>query len=888
MLHHFLCGLYEKGNKELKAAESTKQVAKWFLLKGLASAVIWILIACFNPVCAYYEEIKVERLCLPNGFRLVLRKEPSKGIVSSQLWVEVGSAYEEESEVGMAHFIEHMLFKPTDKNPEGVASVIESLGGRMNAFTSFDYTVFHFTVKSKGLEKALEALADAVLAPLFDPEELEREREVIVEEIKMGRNDPIKRFRQALWANAFEVHPYGRPIIGFEESLKSMRREDLIRFHSKWYVPQRMVLVVVGDFDQERLKAQVEKFFGLKEGKFPSCPSRLSLSEGPLKRPRVFIHTGAKREVLSLAFKIPGVSSRDALVFELLGEILAGGRNSRLFKKLVENGLAVSIEVKSVTLKDNGLFVIEVIPKRGKEVEILKAIKEELHKVARGNLTKAEIERAKKKLETDFLYSLETSEEKAGLLGFFEVMLGNADLLQNYIDVLRGVKEEEISKATKEYLIGGFPVVGLLCPNGQEVAEAQLLGVFSPLVESRLSNGAKLLFLKREGLPTVAVTLSFSGGTSCENEGKNGITALLARCLTRGTSTLTASEISLKLEHIGGVLEGFYGRDAFGLKGKVLKENLKEFVKLLSEVVRRVSFTQEEVDKAKEEQIEVIRRQRENLTAYAFQLFRSEFFRGHPYGLNPLGTEESVKGILREDLLEYWRSFAVPERMVISVVGDLEPEAILKVFERELGIKWNTRKSGVCKAFEWIPPKFLKEIEYGKGEQVHIIWGFSAPKLLSQDYEAFMLVEALVGGQKGKLFKRLREELGLAYQVSFFYSPGVKGGYCGFYLSTSPEKLNLAKKALKEVMKEILSEGIGREEFEKAKEYFLANYEMDLEDPLSFSFAIAMDELNGRSGHYHLVFLERIRTLSPLEFSRKLKGYLDPDGGAWLLLKPSP
>lgn len=859
---------------------------KRLTVRRIIGLLVWILLSCFSQVSAYHEGLKLERLRLPNGFRLVLLEEPSKGVVSSQLWIGVGSACEEEPQAGIAHFVEHMLFKPTKRNPEGVAPVVESIGGRINAFTSFDYTVFHFTVKSKGLEKALETLADAVLAPLFDPEELEREREVVIEEIKMGKDDPVKRFHQALWANAFETHPYGRPILGFEGSLKGIKREDLVCFHSKWYVPQNMVLVVVGDFHKERLKAHVERLFGV-EGERPFA-SRLPQSEGPLRRPRSFVHTGANRETLSLAFKIPGVFSKEALAFDLLAEILAGGRNSRLFKKLVESGLAISVEASSIMLKENGLFVIEAVPKMGKEIEVLKAVKEELHKVAKGNLVEGEVERAKKRLVRDFLYSLETTDEKARLLGFFEVMFGDAELVKDYVQSLKGVKEEEISKIAKEYLTGAFPVIGFLTPRGGEEIQTQALEVFSPLMGLKLSNGAKVLFLKKEGLPTVAVTLSFPGGTSCENEQKNGVTALLARCLTRGTQTLSASEISAKLEQMGGILEGFYGRDAFGLKGKVLRENLKEFVKLLSEVVRKVSFPQEEVDRTKEEQLEAIKRQRESLTAYAFQLFRSEFFKGHPYGLNPLGTEESVRRLLREDLLEYWSSFAVPEKMVISVVGDLEPRVIFKVFEKELGVKWNTCKEGVHRTVEWVPPRFSKEVEYGKGEQVHIIWGFPAPRILSQDYEAFTLLEALFGGQKGKPFKRLREELALAYQVFFFYSAGAKAGYCGFYLSTSPEKLGLSKEALNGVLNDLLVNGIREEELEGAKEYLLGNYEIDLEDPLSLSFTIAMDELNGKSGSYHLVFPEKIKAISPSVVSEKLKDYLDPERGAWLFLKPSP
>lgn len=839
----------------------------------------------FTSAWAYYGT-KVERLRLPNGFRLVLLEEPSKEVVSSQLWIEVGSAYEEESQAGIAHLIEHMIFKPTQKNPEGVASVIESIGGRINAFTSFDYTVFHFTVKSKGLGKALEALADAVLAPFFDPEELEREREVVIEEIKMSRDDPNKKFRQALWANAFEAHPYRRPILGFEGSLKEVKREDLIRFHSTWYVPQRMVLVVVGAFDKGRLKAQVERLFGI-EGR--SSPSRLPLYEGPLRRPKFFVQLGAQREVISLAFRIPGMSLEEALVFDLLEELLAGGRNSRLFKSLVEKDLAVSVEARSITLKESGLFTVEVTPKRGREVEVLKAIKEELQSMAIGGLTKDEIERAKKRLERNLFYSFETTEEKAHLLGFFEVMLGNAELLQDYVRIIRGIKEKEVSEIVKKYLLKGFPVIGILTSQEREGVEDRLLGVFSPLVASRLNNGAKLLLLKREGLPTVAVTVAFHGGVSCESEQKGGITALLAKGLTRGTFGLSASEISSRLEKMGGMLEGFYGRDAFGLKGKVVKENLKDFVKLLSEVILKVSFPRQEVDKAKEEQLEEIKRQRENLTAYAFQLFRSEFFKGHPYGLNPLGTEESVKGLSREDLMEYWRSFATPDRMVISVVGDVEPEALFKLFEKALGVKWNTGKEGgIDRAFAWVPPRFFKEVEYGKGEQVHIIWGFPAPEFLSQDYEAFTLLEAFLGGQKGRPFKRLREELGLAYQISFFYSAGSKGGYCGFYLSTSPEKLEVSKEALKEVLKDLLTEQIREDELENAKEYLLSNYEIDLEDPLRLSLVIALDELNGRGASYHLAFPEKVKALSPFVFSRKLKGYLNPEGGAWLLLKPSP
>ncbi len=200
---------------------------------------------------------------LPNGLKVVLQENHAAPVVAFQAWVGVGSADEEPGEEGIAHVFEHMLFKGTERRGVGqIAQEIEAAGGDINAWTSFDQTVYHLVLASRYFDTGLDILADAVQRSSFDPVELQRELQVVLQEIKQGEDSPSRVATQLLFSTAYAEHPYRRPVIGHERTVATLTRERLLDFFHRWYVPNNITLVVVGDFDPAVARAKIAAAWG--------------------------------------------------------------------------------------------------------------------------------------------------------------------------------------------------------------------------------------------------------------------------------------------------------------------------------------------------------------------------------------------------------------------------------------------------------------------------------------------------------------------------------------------------------------------------------------------------------------------------------------------------
>ncbi len=834
----------------------------------------------------------VERVVLENGLRVVLCRDPSRPVVAYQIWVGTGSADEAEGEAGVAHLIEHMIFKPTDAHPQGVARLVEGLGGRINAFTSYEYTVFHLAVRSRFHLQALRALADAVLHPRFDPEELSREKEVVLEEIRMGEDQPRRRFHRRLWRTAFRVHPYGRPVIGYRDTVSRLRRDDLLRFWRKWYVPPNMAVVAVGDFQTEEVLREVQQLFGGMRG---SPPTRARPKEPPQKTPRAFVQGGLEEYYLALGFHIPDIHSPDFYPLEVLGDVLASGRASRLERVLKEQkGLVTSVYAYSFLSRDPGLFVIGASPVPGRAVETLGSLLEELRRVATQGVTVEELQRAKKGFEAAFLYDRETVQGEAETLGYFETILGDARRVSDYLRGIREVTPEEIRGVAARYFRRESLSLGLMSPRGQEVEVGDLLALTSELAPSEglkrtvLPNGITLLFLRDPSLPIVGMTAAFLGGLRYETAEKAGLSQLLSRVLTRGTTYRDALKLAEEVEGLGAQMRAFAGRNSFGLELKGLSRDFRKLLEIAADVIMNPTFPERELEKARQEQLSALRRQREDLTWRAFTSLRSVLYEGHPYGMNPLGTEETVKAISREDLVEYWRDYATPRGMVLAIVGDLSWEEVRAEVERAFR---DFRREGA------VPPKvprpkrpkapLRKEILYGEGEQVHMIMGFLGASLKDADRYPLEVLGAVLGRRGGRFFRRLRDEMALGYEVFFFVRNDLDPGYLGAYLATSPEKVPRAIEGMKEVLQELLRKGLLEEEVQEAKAYLLGNYELDLQGVLNLSSSMALNELYGLGGDFFRFYPQRIEAVTPAEVLEVARRYIDLDAYALVILSPS-
>ena len=296
---------------------------------------------------------------LDNGLQVVLLEDHSAPVVALQTWVRFGSADEDPVVAGIAHVFEHMLFKGTERFPNGeIAALIEGAGGTVNAWTNYDETVYHVTLSSRFWEIGFDVLSDAVLHSFFDPTELEREKEVVLEEFRRSKDNPDHEIAERLFDLTFTTHPYRRPIIGFEETVRPIQRNDMLRVFNTWYVPNNMIFVAVGDFDSDTMRRTVEDRFGAVPA--AALPIRPRADEPAQAQPRVLAFP-FRAELARVEIAMPSVEATDPQVpaLDLLSDLLGSGYNSTLYTTLKRRRqLAHDVYAYNYTPCDRGVFLL--------------------------------------------------------------------------------------------------------------------------------------------------------------------------------------------------------------------------------------------------------------------------------------------------------------------------------------------------------------------------------------------------------------------------------------------------------------------------------------------------------------------------------------------------
>jgi len=437
-----------------------KAIVSFFLL------AILLVAAARSPGAA--EVTSPHAALLPNGLRVIVKSDGGPGVVAINLVIRAGSRHEDEQDSGVAHFLEHMLFRGSRNYRPGEAeAMIEGLGGAVNGGTLRDFTHIYATVPSAAFEKTLGALADAALYPALDPPEIERERRIIGSEIAQQKEEP----RAAMWDIAhrllFSNHPYSRPVNGTEESLLSLGRERLAAFHHNWYLPNNMTVVIVGDLSEARALAAVKENFGELERGPVNRPAEPGVPPAPASREHLFYHNGSLAYV-ALAVKAPGISSpREVCAMDLLTALLAEGKTSRLQLLLLEkDSLALATGAEFLTSREPSPFLIWAACPPEKANEVRTRIEKEISAIARGEISPAEIAAAKRRLETSFWLANETYTEQADVLGFYDA-IDTYRFGADYLSRVRGVTLAEIKEAARTYLVPEKGVWLILLPRSK-------------------------------------------------------------------------------------------------------------------------------------------------------------------------------------------------------------------------------------------------------------------------------------------------------------------------------------------------------------------------------------------------------------------------------------
>ncbi|PLX39914.1 MAG: hypothetical protein C0608_10795 [Deltaproteobacteria bacterium] len=842
---------------------------------------------------------------LKNGLEVVYQRSNAAPVISLDLWIRAGSTSEKSGEEGIAHLLEHMLFKGTKKRGPGeIAREVENLGGEINAFTSFDHTAYTLLIASRYTLEGLDILTDAVSSSIFDPVEIEREKLVVLEEIKRSRDIPQLKLSKNLFSLAYEGHPYGNPVIGSEKSVSSFTSADLARFLARWYRPSNMVLVAVGDLTVERFFKLAEQTLGALHKK--PRPRQMSLPK--VLKHEQFNFSAEEHSVgeihFDLAFKAPGATHKDVAALDLLTTILGQGESSRLNERIkLERNLVATIGAGSYSPKGPGLIYIAAVTQPEKFIDAYEAICEEIAALSRDLLPPDELRRAKETIEADFIYQRETVQGQGEKLGYFHVVYGGAHKEEQYLQDVGAVTPEKIRELARKHLRPERASLALINPEGtpapigKEDALKTLTKALTPKSEKQVENGViskrkplpsgvTALIRRNPAVPIIAVRASMPGGLLSEPAGKEGSFHLLADCLTKGSQNRDVFDIARESDRLGGHVDGFTGRNSYGIKGEFLAKHAGEGLELVSDLLLNTSIPDVELEKAKDDLLQAIKRREDNPAAKAFRAFENLLYGEHPYGHDMLGTATSISALTREELLKLHHVHSNPSRIALSVVGDVDVEQTL----HHLGELFNGEARPLIPIAEPARPKTPespRRLELNSPhEQAHIVAGFLGTTLYDEEGMALRVINALLQGQGGRLFRALRDEQGLAYSVTALTIEGLHRGYIASYIATSTDKKEIALEGLLGEMRKLAEGDFTAKEIEQAKTKLAGSFELNLQENSFQAAQLSLDELYGVGYLNYLEFAKKALAVSIDEVEAAAKKYLGGENWAAVIVGP--
>jgi len=843
-----------------------------------------------------------ELVRLKNGMEVLLEENHAAKVVSLHLLVKVGSVCESKKEAGMCHLIEHMLFKGTPTRKVGeIAREVESLGGEINAFTSFDETVYYINMASRFVTEGLGVLADAVKNPLFDEGELEREKEVVLEEIRRGRDIPQHRIGDLTFQNSFTRHPYGRPIIGFEDTVKKFTRDDVVSFYRRWYVPEKMTLIVVGDFEQKRIRREIVRLFGDMK---PSRAPHIDLPTEPKQRDfRSYAEEATiNSSYFSMAFHIPSILGEDTPALDLLAHVLGERDSSRLRQEIVEKkGLAEVIYTYPFISKYPGLFIIGGITRPERLEGAISSVWEEISKVVSSPLEDDEITSAKINIRSEEVYERETAGGQAGKYAYFIAVAGDHEFEKRYYESVDRVDKKNVMEVAGRYLVPQNATLTVIVPKGArgrqgirpprtsfKVGSKKKAGIrgASPDLIS-FSNGLKVIIAENPTVPIVACVSASLGGLRAEGRSENGISNMVARTITKGAGNMNALQVAKRIESIAGAIDGYSGKSSIGIKAEFLSSYLSEGISLFLDTLLRPSFLEKEVAIERRKVLSEIKNQEDALATLAFTRFLAALFPTHPYGMDPLGKRETVNKIGRSEILDYYRRIFVPDRTVIAVVGDMDKEMVLEMLEERLS-SWERRGRAISPS----PEKrgnheIVVEYKRKGKEQAHIVLGFMGPSIRSKDQYSVAILNHILSGQGGRLFLRLRDEMGLAYAVGSSYFVGIEHGYIAMYIATEPSKVDVAISGMKEILRNLVEKGVSEDEIRRAKNYIVGAYELEKQRNMAVATAHAYNVLYGLGIGEFYNYTRKIMDMERKDILACIEKYIHPSRPVISIVRPN-
>ncbi len=628
----------------------------------------------------------VHRRTLSNGLTVVSREDFSAELVSVQLWVKTGSIHEGDwTGAGLSHFLEHMLFKGTPtRGPLDISREVHALGGGINAYTSYDRTVYYIDAPSEQAEPALDILADMGLRAIIPEAEFTSERDVILREIDMGLDDPDRELFHAFSRTAFRQHPYRFPVIGLRPLFEQTTREDLYRYYKSRYQPGNMVLVVVGALETAQVDALVDKYFGQA---LPGLsPTPLVAAEPPQLALRTERLTGDYNIVRGMAgYKIPGLADPVAPALDMLAFLMGNGKSSLLWQKLREQKRLVQhIDASCWNPGGQGLLWISHLCEPGQreavEAEIRRVLAKDLPKV----ITAENLAKAVRQALVGEVNGRKTMSGQASRLGVAETVVGELDYPRLYFTRLSALRPDDLQAAARRFLVESGLTEVTLEPKavaegtGKKSVSVRQLPDFS---ETALPNGARLLVQADPSFPKVHLRLALLGGPGLDPAAAPGACGVLASLLTRDTERRSAATIAAEVDRVGGSFGEFIGNNTFGLSAEVLPADFPLAVSWLADALLALRPTGGSFEVEREGQLSSLLEDEDEILDYGRRRLRRRFFGEHPFANDYLGTREGLENLTLAQVEAQREQLIRGPNVVLAVSGAVDEAEVKAVLE---------------------------------------------------------------------------------------------------------------------------------------------------------------------------------------------------------------
>lgn len=838
----------------------------------------------------------VTRLTLPNGLIVLLKESHASPVTAINVHVKAGYFNEPDRWNGIAHVVEHMIFKGTPARPEQeqIAREIKDLGGYINAGTYYEETSYYVVVPSVHLHRALEIHADSIQNSLFDSEELSKEIEVIVQESLQKRDNPGAMLIESLNTLAFDTHRLRRWRMGLPETLQGFTRDDLVEFTQTYYRPDNMVLCLVGDFNTAQTTDRIRALWGKMPAQ--SRASEFSPVETVQNGFRFQRMQGETRQRLTaFAFHAPRELHPDATALALLSSILSDGRSARLYRRLKEElQIASSAWASYEGFTQMGLFRVGAESLLEDPLAVETALWEELRRVQETLVSEDELNRVKTRIESRRLSGQEEAMGMARTLAAYEAM-GGYRLADKFMDEMEAITPCDIQRVAQTYLqlerasLLEYLPKNLELPERLPVETEMALRNVSLALEDEiepsdahakptkiaLPSGGELLYKRRDDLPFVSINVLFRGGRRCETRENAGITNLLLKSSVKGTKRRAAEEIANGIEGLGSGIGTSLGADYFGYSLKISRNRLKEGFAYLADVIAEPTFPPEEVEREKLAIASDIRRQQDSIGSIAMDLAASACFgEAHPYGLPSNGVAEAVAALTPDDVRKWRERFVHAENLYAGVTGDLSESEAVALFD---GLLPNASEQedpfASLPAPQEISTPFAKNQHTGKQQTATAIV-FPGATLHAEDRPALDVLTEIASGMGGRFFRTVRGENSLAYHVSCFHRSRQDAGNVVAYTSTAPENADRARDLLLQECEKLRNDLVGAEELASAKASLHGEYLIGRQTFASQSGELAMMAVYGLPLDEPEEYLRRVEATTAEEVRNVARKYL--------------